>query len=83
MVRVTSFTTRKVFFKRDGSDRYYLSKVIKTYEWNDEDCVYYNVDTDEESYMEIPANGKKTFSLKNGYDARLLVRDLVYGITEF
>lgn len=26
------------------------------YEWNDEDCLYYNVGSDEDWFMEVPNN---------------------------
>ncbi len=50
----------KEYFKYVYSD--YLEKMIpfrfqfknKTYEWNELDLVYYNIDTDEDYFEELP-----------------------------
>ena len=67
---VAGFTRQKVYFGNDGIKK---CRPIH-YTWNDEDCVYYSDDTDEDFYMEVPQNGIKTYSLKIGHTARVLIR---------
>ena len=82
MYRVRKFTTQKVYINREGLKKYHVC-VARTYEWSDNDCVYYNVDTEEDFYYEVPTNGKKILSLKAHYDARLLVKHIASGTTKF
>lgn len=70
-----NFTVQKVLFSNDGSRP--IRKCKKhVYEYNESDMVWYRDDTDESYYMEKPKNGEKTFTLKNEYHARLLVKSL-------
>lgn len=69
------FTVQKVFISNDGSKPMIFGKT-KVYEYNKDDMLYYNEDTDEDWYMEKPMNGKKSLSLKLGYHARILVRNI-------
>ena len=82
MYRVKKFSIQNIFFRKDGS-RNYIVGVPKTYIWNDEDCLYYNEDSDEDWFDEVPSNGRKCISFKIGYNRRLLVKSLVYGYTKF
>ena len=48
---------------------------VTTWEWNPYDLLWYHEDTDESWYMERPTNGEKTWCRKEGYHARLMVKD--------
>ena len=69
------FSVQKILFMNDGTRP---MKKCKThiFEYNVDDMVWYCEDTDEIMYMEKPENGKKTYTLKTGYHARLLVKNL-------
>lgn len=69
-----NFTVQKVLFSNDGTMPI-LKCRKRVYKYNESDMVWYRDDTDE-SYMEKPKNGEKTYTLKNGYHARLLVKSL-------
>ena len=82
MYRVTKFTAQNIFVRKDGSSKYIVS-TPRTYIWNDKDCVYYNEDSDEDWFEEVPCNGRKCISLKPYFKKRLLVKKIAYGFTEF
>lgn len=70
---INGFTTYRVVISRQGKVKYKLTRK-KHYLWNNDDMVYYNDDTDEDYYMEIPKNGRKLFSLSESGKERLLVK---------
>lgn len=71
---IKGFTTYRVIINRQGKEKYRLTNK-KHYTWNNDDMVYYNDDTDEDYFMEIPKNGKRLIVLsKMYYRSRLLVK---------
>ena len=66
------FTTRKVIFNKQGSEPYKICNPFH-WTWNEDDLLYYRDDVDDTSYCEIPKNGVKTYTLKKGCKARILV----------
>lgn len=67
------FTITKVYFNKQGNEKYYVSTKEHHYTWHEEDLVYYSDIIDGRYYMEVPRNGSKTFSLKLGFSCRLKV----------
>ena len=67
------FTIRKVLFDRQGNKPYKLCNNSEHYTWNETDLLYYSDEIDGEYYMEIPENGTKTYTLKEGKTARQMV----------
>ena len=67
------FTTQKVLFDRQGGEGYKVCKPMH-YSWNEEDLLYYSDDIDGKAYDEIPENGFKSYTLKLGKRARVLVK---------
>lgn len=67
---VAGFTRQRIYFGNDGITK---CKPIH-YTWDDSDCVYYNDDTDNDFYMEVPKNGAKAYSLKLRHTSRILIR---------
>lgn len=70
---VKGFSVTNCFKSKTGNEGFIFGKT-KHYLWNDMDCVYYNDDTDEDFYFEVPKNGEKKLSLKYNYERRILVR---------
>lgn len=68
----SGFTVKKVLFDRDKKRGYIICRG-EHYSWNEEDLCYYSDDTDEHMYMDIPTNGAKIYTLKEGKTARRLV----------
>ncbi len=68
------FTTRKVLFDKQGNETYKICKHSEHYSWNEEDLLYYSDDIDSEAYDEIPENGFKSYTLKLGKHARMMVK---------
>ena len=67
------FTTQKVLFDRQGDEGYKVCKPMH-YSWNEEDLLYYSDDIDGKAYDEIPENGFKSYTLKLGKRARMIVK---------
>ena len=69
----TGFTTQKILFDRQGNEGYKVCKPMH-YSWNEEDLLYYSDDVDDKAYDEIPTNGIKSYTLKLGKRARIMVK---------
>ena len=67
------FTTQKVLIDRRGDEGYKICKPMH-YSWNEEDLLYYSDDVDDRAYDEIPTNGFKSYTLKLGKRARVMVK---------
>lgn len=59
---VKGFTVYTVYIDKRGLEAYKLGKG-KHYTWNDEDCLYYYDESDEEYYDGIPVNGRRKIIL--------------------
>lgn len=66
------FTVRRVYFDKTGKKPYHFGS-MRLYEFHKDDNVYYNINSDEDYFMEIPKNGKKVLSLRINSECRLLV----------
>ena len=67
------FTIRKVLFDKQGKEPYKICKHSDHYTWDEIDLLYYWDDADDDMYEEIPKNGFRCSTRKEGKTARALV----------
>lgn len=69
---IKGFTIQRILISRDGTLP--MRKCAKHhYTWSESDLIYYNDESDEDWFDDVPVNGEYTFCFKLGYKARLKV----------